>query len=167
MAIILRKFNLNYIKDSSLILIIGVSGAGKSMITKDILYYHSDIPVGIAICGSSKSKNDYGYIPQIFVHSEFNKKIVKRYVKNQLNTCDESELDSRSFFILEDKFIKNKYLNYLFQNYNSLSSLCIIEQYYLDITKELKNNVDYIFILKIDFNQNKEKIYKIYLIFYI
>jgi hypothetical protein len=165
MAIILRKFNLNYIKDSSFIYVIGIAGSGKSMITKDILYYHSDIPAGIAIFNCAKSKNSYNYIPPIFLHEQFNKKIVKRFIKNQVSNSENEEYDSRSFFILEQfmieyKWNKDKYLQYLYENYANLNALCIIEQHEIDIKEDNVNNIDYIFILKTQFDINKQKIYK-------
>ncbi len=37
MAIILRKFNMNYISDNALLLIIGMQNTGKSILIKKIL----------------------------------------------------------------------------------------------------------------------------------
>jgi hypothetical protein len=163
--IILRKFKMNYIKDNSFILIIGM--VGKSTITKDILYDHSDIPIGIVICDKKKS---YDYIPSIFVHNEYIPKNVRRFIKNQIFNVQNSDIDARSFCIMDMQSYahvkKNKYFQRLCEHNHKLKTLFIIEMFFLESLNnkniEIQKKVDYIFILKENVVMNRDFIYDQY-----
>ena len=163
MTIILRKFNLKYIGYSSFILILGISNTGKSIITKDILNYYNDIPIGIVI-SKSKKKDIYKYIPPIFIHEDYNKKIINNII-NKPKKYNNQEYDNRSFLILDqclnNKILnKDKYFNLLCTTYNKLNLLYILELTFIDqINNILVNNIDYIFILREDLQLNRRKIY--------
>ena len=165
MAIILRKFNYNYINKSSLIFIIGLKEFGKSIITKDLLYNNNEIESGLVI---SPSINNYNYIPSIFIYDKYDKKIIKKYIKKQYELNQEYPKDiynTRSFIILEDimylhSWKKDKYLKTLFNSLIKVNSLCIIQhEYMIDIDDNLHKNIDYIFILKENLDKNRRKIY--------
>ena len=154
MSIILRKFNMNYIDNSSLILIIGMNNSNKYYIIKDLLYNHKTIPIGVVI--SKDKHNKYDYIPQIFIHEEYNKKIIKNLIK--------SEKTSESFFIYDNyNGQKDKYLDKLFHKSYSLR---IFEMQYIashthtPIPTKLKNNVEYLIILQENLQINRMKIYE-------
>lgn len=170
MAIILRKFTLEYISDSSLILVVGSPQSGKSTITKELLY-KKNYPIGLVISHQPQHKinKTYDYIPPIFIHSKYNECIIKKYMKTQKsNDHNNSETDTRSFIILEDIFydddlLRNKYLRRLFTSYRDMNILCIIEMEYLrGFTKSMQTNIDYIFILKDRIQLNRRKIYELF-----
>ena len=46
MSLQLKKFNMNMIRDDSVVVMIGKRNTGKSFLTKDLLYHHQDLPVG-------------------------------------------------------------------------------------------------------------------------
>ena len=78
----LRKFDISQIKDDKVVVLIGKRDTGKSFLCKDILYYHSDIPVGQVISGTEAANQFYGeLVPPLFIHEEFNSEIVSKYVK--------------------------------------------------------------------------------------
>ena len=43
MSLQLNKFNMNMIKDDSVVVLIGKRNTGKSYLTKDMLYYKQDL----------------------------------------------------------------------------------------------------------------------------
>lgn len=145
MSIILRKFNIKYISDSSLILIIGSNNSNKSYITKDLLYNHNTIPIGAVI---SKNKYGYEYIPPIFIHEEYNKKIIKNIIKNKISSF--LVFDNYNGEELHPKKLKN-----------TLTVLTI--DYYIYKNISLRNNIEYLFILREDLHINRKKIYDAFL----
>ena len=167
MTIILRKFNMKYINYNSIVLIIGLHKTGKSYLTKDILYHHNEIPLGFVISNKFSNKNIYNYIPSIYIHDEYNSDFIKKYVKKQIKSNQNTEYDTGNFIIFEDcltikNYKENKYLIKLFKYPNELNTLCIIETLELEnIYKHLimKNRIDYIFITKNMIQNNKKEIF--------
>jgi hypothetical protein len=162
MTIILRKFDIKYIGYSSFILIIGNNNTGKSTISKHILHYYNDIPVGMVIT-QFKNKHIYKYIPQIFIHENYDKKIIKNIIKKQKKNIDNDDYDNRSFLII-DQYLnqKDKYFNMLCTNYKNLSLLYILELTYIDnISNIIINNIDFLFILREELQLNRRKIYNL------
>lgn len=158
MTIILRKFNIRNINSSSLILIIGQDKSGKSCVTKDILYNHQYIKNGIIISSKIEDKI-IKYIPEIFIYEKYDKSIIKKFIKNQNIT------NTHSFIIFDDCFennkIYNKYTHKLYSKKSHLNALCIIEiKNISNISKKIRNNIDYIFILKNDLEHNKKLLYE-------
>jgi hypothetical protein len=162
MTIILRNFNKNRINSNSLILIIGEYLSGKSILTKDILNIHKDIPCGMVI---SNNKDKYNYIPSIFIHNKYDKSIIKQYIKRQY-LLSNNNYDNSSFIILDDclyenKYYKDKYFINLIESSQKYNYLCIIQtQYFLEINNNLIKNVDYLFILRNDIEINRKRIYE-------
>ena len=81
MAIILRKFNMNYISDNALLLIIGMQNTGKSTIIKKILDNH-DIPTGVVVKNKFINNNKYSYVPLNFIYNNID--FIKEFVKSQI-----------------------------------------------------------------------------------
>lgn len=164
--LILRKFNNNYISYNSIILIIGPPKSGKSIITKDIIYNHSDINYGSVITNAHSNKKIYDYIPQLFIHDSYNKYIINKFIKKQLKLMYNNEYNSYSFLIFDDslcyKNIKeSKYLRKLLSGTinNILTIIEIIELSKIYELLFLKNKVDYLFIVKDPLENNRKKIY--------
>lgn len=157
MAIILRKFNMNYISDNALLLIVGMQNTGKSIIIKKILDNHT-ISCGFVIKNKFINNDKYNYIPPNFIHNNLD--FIKEFVKSQIN------INSKKFIIFDDNItkddFKNKYLVKIFLDPYKLNLLCIVKTIIMEhIYCRLlcKNKVDYIFILKNDIYNNRKKIY--------
>lgn len=163
--IILRRFNLDYISEKSLILIIGMVNSGKSFITNDLLYNFKHIQCGTVIFETGRKQNCYDYIPPIFIHDTYDKNILKNFIKRQKKIIN-SDYDSSSFIILENlfydnQFNKDKYFQKVIKSSRLLNYLCIIESINLVcIDKKSIENIDYLFILKENFDINRLRIYQ-------
>ena len=59
MNIALKKFNMKQITDDSVVVLIGKRRTGKSILVKELLYHHKDIPVGTIISGTEGSNKFY------------------------------------------------------------------------------------------------------------
>ena len=165
MAIILRKFNMNYISDNASLLIIGMQHTGKSILIKKIIDNHN-IPTGLVVKNKFINNNKYDYVSPKFIYNNID--FIKEFVKSQIKLIknNDNNIDSRKFIIFDDNItkddFKNKYLLKIFSNPYELNLLCILKTIILeDIYYRLlyKNKVDYIFILKNDIYSNRKKMY--------
>ena len=85
MALQLKKFNMNMIKDDSVIVLIGKRNTGKSFLTKDLLYSKQDMPSGTVISPTENANRFYGdMVPPIFIHDEYQPRITNEFIKRPL-----------------------------------------------------------------------------------
>jgi hypothetical protein len=117
-------------------------------------------------------------IPPLFIHGKFEPVILSNFVKRQkmvtakiqedLKRGMKSKLDPRSFMILDDcmyddSWTRDENIRYLFMNGRHQKVFFLITmQYPLGIQPALRTNVDYVFILREPFLNNRKRIYENY-----
>jgi hypothetical protein len=127
MSLQLKKFNMNMIKDDSVVVMIGKRNTGKSFLTRDLLYYHQDLPVGTVISPTENANKFYSHIiPPIFIHDEYEGKITNEFINRQKQlkkriTQGETDIDNRAFLIMDDcmydnEWKKDKIIREIFMN---------------------------------------------------
>lgn len=175
----IKRFDMKRIPQDAVVVFIGRRRTGKSTLVRDLLFHHQDMPLGTVISGTEESNSFYGkMIPPIFIHGEFTPVILDNYVKRQkmimariqkdLATGGRSRLDPRSFMILDDcmyddSWTHDKNIRYLFMNGRWLKTFFIITmQYPLGIQPALRTNVDYVFILREPYMNNRRRIFENY-----
>ena len=161
------------------IVLIGRCDTGKSFLVRDLLFYQQDIPVGTVISGTEAGNSFYSeHIPKLFIHDEYNSSIIENILKRQktcmkqvmkeMQTYKKSNIDPRTFVILDDclydsSWTKDKLMRLLFMNGRHWKILLIITmQYPLGIPPNLRTNIDYVFILREPYINNRKKIYENY-----
>jgi len=159
--------------------LIGRRDTGKSFLVRDLLFYQQDIPVGTVISGTEAVNSFYSeHIPKLFIHDEYNSSIIENILKRQktcmkqvmkeMQTYKKSNIDPRTFVILDDclydsSWTKDKLMRLLFMNGRHWKILLIITmQYPLGIPPNLRTNIDYVFILREPYINNRKKIYENY-----
>ncbi len=173
MEIELRKFDINDIKDDKVVVLIGKRETGKSFLCKDILYNHSNIPVGQVISGTEAANEFYSkMVPKLFIHEEYQPPIIQNILKRQRMMLDKwkanNSIDPRAFLVLDDclydnSWTKDKNVRSLFMNGRHFKILFIITmQYALGIPPNLRTNIDYIFILRENYVSNRKRLYEHY-----
>jgi hypothetical protein len=167
MTIILRRFNYNYISENDFLLIVGMVNSGKSFLIKDILYKFQDIPIGTVISENNNKNDIYKCIPPIFIHDKYDKNILKNIIKkSEILKNNEEEYDTRSFLIFDNCFYnyrlkKDKYFEKIINYKKIYNILCLYEtQEINNINEIIKNNIDYLFIMKESYDVNRRKIYE-------
>ena len=169
----LKKFDISQIKDDKVVVLIGKRDTGKSYLCKDILYYHSDIPVGQVISGTEAANQFYGeLVPKLFIHEEFNSEIVTNMLKRQKMMVEKKNngenVDPRAFLILDDclydsKWTKETCMRAVFMNGRHWKLLFILTmQYALGVPPNLRTNIDFIFILRENYVSNRKRLYEHY-----
>jgi hypothetical protein len=169
----LKKFEFNEIKHDKVVVFIGKRDTGKSFLVRDLLYNHSNIPVGQVISGTEAANEFYSsIIPKIFIHGEYKAEIIANILKRQKLAIEKlkhnNNIDPRAFLILDDclydnTWIKNPDVRTLFMNGRHYKILFILTmQYALGIPPNLRTNIDYVFILRENYVSNRKRLYEHY-----
>ena len=108
----------------------------------------------------------------IFIHSEYKPEIIANVLKRQRMMIDKINanvtVDPRLFLLLDDciydqSWVKDKNVRSLFMNGRHFKILFIITmQYALGIPPNLRTNVDFVFILRENFVNNRKRLYDHY-----
>ena len=185
MTLELKKFDMRNISfkpdqaEGPVIVLIGRRDTGKSVLVRDILYYHQDIPIGTVISGTESGNGFYSqHIPKLFIHDEYNTAIIEnilkrqkqvlKQVKKEVDVYKRSNIDGRAFVILDDclfdaSWTKDKMMRLLFMNGRHWKIILVITmQYPLGIPPNLRTNIDYVFILREPYIANRKRIWENY-----
>ena len=175
----LRKFDIRSIKSDKVVVFIGKRETGKSFLVKDMLYYHKDLPLGTVISGTEAANTFYGnMIPSLFIHDAYTPQIISNAVRRQRMVIKQinkeqakygsSNIDPRAFLILDDclydqSWVRDENIRNLFMNGRHFKMLFIITmQYALGVPPNLRTNIDYVFILRENLQNNRKRLYEHY-----
>lgn len=185
MTLELKKFDMRSIRFKStenngpVIVLIGRRDTGKSYLVRDLLFYQQDIPIGTVISGTEAGNSFYSdHVPKLFIHEEYSSGIIENILKRQkqclkqvmeeMKTYKKCNIDPRAFCILDDclydaGWTKDKLMRLLFMNGRHWKIMLIITmQYPLGIPPNLRTNIDYVFILREPYINNRKRIYENY-----
>jgi len=173
MKLKLKKFDMRSVSHDKICVLIGKRGTGKSFLTKDILYYHQDIPAGTIISGTESANHFFSsFVPKIFIHEEYKASITEDFAKRQKKLiarkeAGETDIDERAFFVMDDclyddgSWKKDKNIRWIFMNGRHYGILFLLTmQYPLGIGPNLRTNIDYVFILRENIVGNRRRIYE-------
>ena len=161
------------------IVLIGRRDTGKSFLVKDLMYYHQDIPIGTVISGTEAGNGFFGeHVPKLFIHDAYNTAIIENILKRQkavlkqmkkeIESYKRSNIDPRTFVVLDDCLFDNKWtkdvmMRLLFMNGRHWKIMLVITmQYPLGIPPNLRTNIDYVFILREPYLSNRKRIWDNY-----
>ena len=185
MTLELKKFDMKQISfkpnenKGPVVVLIGRRDTGKSFLVRDLLYYHQDIPIGTVISGTEAGNGFYSaHVPKLFIHDEYNTAIIEnilkrqktviRQIKKEMQAYNRSNIDPRTFVILDDclydaSWSRDKLMRLLFMNGRHWKIMLIITmQYPLGIPPNLRTNIDYVFILREPYIANRKRIWENY-----
>lgn len=177
----LDKFQMKKILPDSIVLVIGKRRSGKSFLIRDLFYHRRNIPCGIIFSGTEDASPFFSdFVPDAFIHSEYDSDLMKRILLNQKRQLKKSaasgkgdrqgkSADNNFFIVLDDMLasastwnrdesIKQMFLNG--RHYNIMGIISM--QYALGIPPTLRNNIDYVFIFNEPSIKNRKKIYEDY-----
>lgn len=161
----LDKFNLDWITDDSVVVMIGKRRSGKSFALRDLLYTKRKIPVGTCISGSEKAEPFFRKLmPKQFITHKFspstinqalNKQKYKlKKIQKETDPAIKEKMDPRAFVILDDclydkKWTKDESIREVFMNGRHFKMLVMITmQYCVGFGPELRINIDFTFIFR-------------------
>lgn len=169
MSLKLRKFKPETMADDKVCVFIGKRGTGKSTLVTDILYHKKHIPIGIVMSATEEGNHHYSqFIPDSFIYGDYDREAIERVLERQKKIVNQNipAQNKGTFLLLDDcmydrKFMKDTCIRQCFMNGRHWKIFFMLTmQYCMDLTPDLRANVDYIFILRENVLQNREKLYK-------
>jgi hypothetical protein len=176
MNIQIKKFDPTKIDPCRTCVFIAKKNCGKSTLIKDILYHQRKIPMGVVMSGTEESNEHYQeFIPDSFIYGQFEPTVVDKIIKHQQGVVSKLTKEDKEdfknpknsvFMVMDDCMFDNKWtrdlnMRNIFMNgrhYRIFFMLAM--QYCMDLNPAMRSNIDYLFILKENIIQNREKIYK-------
>jgi hypothetical protein len=163
----IKKFNPKTMRDNSVVVYIAKRMSGKSTCVKDIMYHKKHLPAGVVMSGTEEGNCFYQeFVPDLFIYNEFRSDVIEKVVARQRSLIKSGERDSPVFIILDDcmydkKFLREKIMRQIFYNGRHWNVFFMLTmQYCMDLSPDLRSNIDYIFVFRENILQNREKIYK-------
>lgn len=167
MNIQLRKFNPETMADDKVCVFIGKRNTGKSTLVTDILYHKRHLPAGIVMSATEDGNHHYQqFIPDLFIYGDYDKEAIERVLARQKQLVGAGREKCGAFLLLDDcmydkKFMKDICIRQCFMNGRHWKIFFMLTmQYCMDLTPDLRANVDYVFIMRENIIQNREKLYK-------
>lgn len=174
----LLKFKMNKMVQHASMVMIAKRGSGKSVVCRDILYHNRDIPCGVIICPTEGLNGDYKKIfPDAFIHYDVTEALLKKimtrqmlmYSKSKRKESEGKKVDPRCLLLMDDCLANKK-------NWNKITYIPIIllnGRHYkltymftmqdpIGMAPAIRNNFDYIFLLKSDGDLTTKKIWENY-----
>jgi len=150
MELDIKRFDPNLLRrKSSVILVIGKRGCGKTTIIKELKSYLD-----------FTNSLEFTPIKSEHVHTKFDSNILKKFIKNQ------NETDEPGVVILDDMtqdhstFKSSETKSLIFNSMNYKINVFIAVSYCMDLSPDIRSSVDYIFLLKENVLDNVKKIWK-------
>lgn len=166
MSLHLRRFNPTTMRDNSIVVYIAKRMSGKSTCVKDIMYHKRHLSAGVVMSGTEEGNGFYKeFIPDLFVYNEYRSDVIEKVVNRQKTLVKKGCKDS-VFVICDDcmydkKFLRERIMRQIFYNGRHWNIFFMLTmQYCMDLSPDLRSNVDYIFVFRENILQNREKIYK-------
>lgn len=168
----LREFNMEWVLDGSIIIMIGKRNTGKSYLVRDLLARKADIPTAVVISPTEQSNRFYGdMIPPLFIHDEYSPDIVEKLVARQKKvkklSLKDPDVDGRCLFIMDDclydasSWTKDKRIREIFMNGRHFNVTYILAvQYAISAPPLLRSQVDYAFLLRESVMRNKRILFE-------
>ena len=163
----IRKFDPRTIGEHRVILIIGKRNTGKSVLAKDLLYHVRRMPVGVVMSGTEEGNGFFKeMVPDLFVYGDYDVGIVQRIVQRQRKLAKDKAPNSGTFVVLDDcmydkRIVRDTVMRQIFMNGRHWNIFLILTaQYAMDLPPDIRANVDYVFVLRENIIQNRERLYK-------
>ncbi len=166
----IKKFDMRKIKKDSVCCFIAPRRQGKSVLIKDLLYHHQDIPAGLVISKTDKLAHYYdNFIPPILIHDRYNPELMDNLFERQKKALNEKWNNPSCFLIFDDtlseanRWKKDERINEIFYNGRHYKILFLLTmQTPLGIPPGPRGNMDFIFILRNTNTKDRKDLYENY-----
>lgn len=167
MSIQLKRFDPSKIGDDKVCLFIGKRGTGKSTLVIDIMYHKRKIPSGVVMSATEDGNHFYQqYVPDLFIYSQYSRETIDRIIEQQKRNINLYGSTQPVFVLLDDcmydkTFMREDTIRQLFMNGRHWKIFFVMTaQYCMDLPPGLRANIDYIFCLRENIRQNRERLWK-------
>ncbi len=168
-----KFFSPSWLSDGNIILFVGKRGTGKTTLLLDICYHKRRIPDGVVFSGTEESNDTFGaVVPETFVFQDWQPDLVKKVIARMRDTNRNRKrrgLPKKYSFIIvddcayDDSFCKDKTLRQIFMNGRHYGIFFVFTmQYSLAIHPALRNNIDWVFIMRENIPANRKRLFEAY-----
>lgn len=173
--LVLKRFNVKSIKDNGTMACIGKRRSGKSVLIKDIMWHKRHLPVGVAMSPTEKANRFFrDFMPEVCIYDDFNLEAIESILTRQQRIKEAEEKgdtkglpkNTSAFIVADDcmydkKNWKSLAIRNCFMNGRHWSLFFLFSmQYCVDISPDLRTNLDYVFVFRESVTEQKEKLYK-------
>ena len=164
----INKFDPTSIESTSIVLLIGPRGTGKSVLQNDLMYHLRDrFSFGVAMTPTKDTMDAWkGKIPRSCIYEKYRQSVVEELLAIQ----DRGENDNRKlhnlFLLLDDCMFEKKLLasdcmRELFMNGRHKNVFFMnTVQYMMDTPPQIRGCIDYVFVLKDSILTNRKRLYE-------
>lgn len=167
----LKMFDIKKMPRNSTVLIYGKRRSGKSVLVKNIMYKHRDIPRGVVVSQSEGTSPFYQkFIPSSYIFDKYESTTMGRIFSQQqaLVKKEGGPAPSNNFFIIMDDVLadvsswkKDETINNAMFNGRHVNLFfVIVMQYCLALPPAIRSNFDYVFIFKDIIPANRRRLYE-------
>jgi energy-coupling factor transporter ATP-binding protein EcfA2 len=164
----IRKFDPSTMKKDATVLLLGKRGTGKSTLLNDIMYHmHEAFNFGIAMSPTEESSQMLSeLLPRSCVYNDFAEDAVGRMLKYQKKNVKRNP--RKMFIIMDDcaydsRTLKGKNIREVFMNGRHRKIFIInAVQYMMDVPSFLRGQVDYVFAMRDNIIDQREKLWKFF-----
>jgi hypothetical protein len=162
-----RQFDPTTLKSHRIILVVGKRGTGKSVLQRDLMYHLSSrLDFGLAMSPTEETCETFRqHMPDTWIYPSFSSTKLDTMLTMQRELVRQKK--QRALFVLMDdcmydkRILKGTGIRDLFMNGRHLSiTLCNAVQYVMDISPDLRTQIDYVFALRENIISNKNKLWK-------
>lgn len=174
----IKEFDMKMIKPDSVCIYVAKRNSGKSTLIKDTLFYHQNIPVCTVISPSEEESPFFSnFVPPMFIHYTYTPQLMERVIerqKNIISKINQDPITNRNVepgmvVVMDDclydkrTWAKDVNIRRIFMNGRHLKIFYLLTmQYPLGIGPELRSNVDWVFLLRVNNVRDKERLYEYY-----
>jgi hypothetical protein len=164
----LDRFPIDRVLPNRIWLILGRRGTGKSILLLDLLsHMHRSFDYGVAFTPTEESAQMFATImPAASIYGNFDPMVVERIMAHQRAESKAGHQLRSIFVILDDclydrAVLRHRAVRDLFLNGRHQRVTCLMcAQYLMDISPDLRTQIDYSLCLKDNIMQNRMKLYK-------
>ena len=168
MKLKVKKYDPTKVKPHRITLIVGKRGSGKSKMLVDLMYHIPKVDFVIGMAPTEETINTFRqFIPESCIYNSFNQNKLEQMIVMQRELIRKNVRRS-ILLILDDclydkTVLKSTAMREIFLNgRHLLISMVICAQYIMDLSPDLRTNVDYIFSMRENIISNRAKLHKFF-----
>lgn len=153
---------------------VGRRGSGKSTLCEDILYYFRSIPEGVVFSPTEDGNQAWRkHFPATFIFDDYEPSVMSSVIRKKKKEGRKHRKNPHKYplrpihIVAEDcmydktKFVKDPNTRYVMMNGRHVGIwLWITVQYMMDLGRELRSQIDYLFVTSENVIGNRERLWK-------
>tara|TARA_B100002051_G_C16692981_1_gene616563 strand:+ start:165 stop:1007 length:843 start_codon:yes stop_codon:yes gene_type:complete len=168
MKLRVKKFQPDKVKHNRIFFIIGKRGTGKTTIMRDILSHYPPVDFAIGMTPTEETADVFReFLPETCIYHEFSQHKLEQMLSVQRELIRKKK--DRSFLLVLDDCLYQKGVlksqamrDLVFNGRHLHVAVFVCVQYLMDISPDVRSNIDYVFALRENIISNRMKLWKFF-----